>query len=88
MTKELKIFTYKSIVISPQKYNDLYKKFKNLNTLLGWGHANGVIEDLVIRIQQNVIIDKFANESVVEDAIKKKELDINLTQVHKGVKTI
>src|SRR5881296_4430109 len=28
-----------TVLIGPQKYNELYDKFGNLNRLLGWGHA-------------------------------------------------
>src|SRR3989440_3237676 len=32
------------VLIGPAKYNELYEKFGNLNSLLGWGHAR-VIEN-------------------------------------------
>src|SRR5437660_8534146 len=35
-------------LIGPQKYNELYQKFGNLNKLLGWGHAR-VIETLLAK---------------------------------------
>ncbi len=28
-----------TVLIGPTKYNELYEKFGNLNSLLGWGHA-------------------------------------------------
>ena len=34
------------MVIGPERYNELYEKFGNLNSLLGWGHAR-VIENLL-----------------------------------------
>ena len=34
------------VQIGPERYNDLYEKFGNLNSLLGWGHAR-VIENLL-----------------------------------------
>src|SRR5580765_7734290 len=36
------------VAIGPARYNELYKKFGNLNSLLGWGHAR-VIENLLSR---------------------------------------
>ena len=36
------------VAIGPARYNELYKKFGNLNSLLGWGHAR-VIENLLAR---------------------------------------
>jgi len=68
------------IRIFPEKYNNLYLKFKNLNSLLAWGHSS-VISQLVAKTKcKEVIIDQFANKSVVENAIRKKNLEINLTQ--------
>ncbi len=68
------------IRIFPEKYNDLYLKFKNLNHLLAWAHAT-VISQLVEKTAcKNVIIDQFANKSVVESAIKRKKLSIHLEQ--------
>lgn len=72
------------VKINPAKYNEIYAQFKNLNRLLGWGHAT-TIEALVERTGcQSVIIDQFADESVVETALKRKKVTINLTQRHRG----
>jgi ribonuclease HIII len=83
--KEIKkSFLNETICISPLKYNEMYFKMKNLNTLLGWGHATA-IANLVEKTKcTNVIIDQFANESVVENALKKKNIKIKLTQMHKA----
>lgn len=75
---------YHILKINPVKYNELYGKFRNLNTLLGWGHAT-TIESLVAKTGcKNVIIDQFAAERVVEDALKKKMVQVNLSQRHRG----
>src|SRR6202171_5395836 len=37
-----------TVLIGPAKYNELYDKFGNLNSLLGWGHAR-VIENLLAK---------------------------------------
>ncbi len=77
-------FPFHIIKINPLKYNQIYKDFKNLNRLLGWGHATA-IEQLVTRTGcQNVIIDQFADESIVETALKRKNLTLQLTQRHRG----
>lgn len=73
-------FQISVIRIFPEKYNELYRKFKNLNSLLAWGHST-VISQLVEKTKcKNVIIDQFANKSVVESAIQRKKLEINLEQ--------
>jgi ribonuclease HIII len=70
--------------ISPRKYNELYHNFRNLNHLLGWGHATAISELVEKTGCREVIIDQFASESVVINALKKKQTEVSLTQRHKG----
>lgn len=83
--KKIKLeFQHHIVKINPLKYNELYEQFKNLNTLLAWGHATA-IEGLVLATNcQTAIIDQFANEHVVIRALSRKKLKIDLTQRHKG----
>jgi len=77
-------FRHHVVRIGPSKYNELYEKFGNLNHLLAWGHATA-IENLVKENQcQNVIIDQFASEHVVLNALRRKRLEVDLTQRHRG----
>lgn len=70
--------------INPPKYNQIYQDFKNLNKLLAWGHAT-TIENLVERTGcTHVTIDQFASEYVVETALKRKKMQVELTQRHRG----
>lgn len=70
--------------LTPIKYNELYEKFHNLNRLLAWGHATAIGELVEKTGCRNVIIDQFADESVVIVALERKRLEVNLTQRHKG----
>jgi ribonuclease HIII len=69
------------IVLTPEKYNDLYVKFANLNRLLAWGHAT-VIENLLTRWPQcpRALSDKFAHESLIQRALKERGKGIKLEQ--------
>jgi ribonuclease HIII len=69
------------IVISPEKYNDLYVKFRNLNRLLAWGHAS-VIENLLTRWPNcpRALSDKFAHETLIQRALKERGKKIVLQQ--------
>lgn len=72
------------VYISPKKYNELYANFRNLNSLLAWGHATA-IADLTQKTQcRKVIIDQFASEHLVVNALKKKNVEVDLTQLHRA----
>jgi ribonuclease HIII len=69
-----KICTYDIVKISPEKYNQLYRKFgkKGLNKLLAWGHAR-VIENLLEKNECDyIIIDKFGDERYIKNALMDK----------------
>ncbi|MEO5754978.1 MAG: ribonuclease HIII, partial [Chthoniobacterales bacterium] len=69
------------VVIGPEKYNDLYLKFGNLNSLLGWGHAR-VIENLLAQKPScpRALSDKFADARVIERALGERGREIELEQ--------
>jgi ribonuclease HIII len=58
------------VLIGPERYNELYVRFGNLNDLLGWGHAR-VIENLLRNRPDcpRSLSDKFANERVILRAL-------------------
>ena len=74
-------FVHEEIVISPEKYNQLYAKFGNLNKLLAWGHAQ-VIENLLERVPDcpRALSDQFANPKVLQAALKERGKAIILEQ--------
>ncbi|MES2572528.1 MAG: ribonuclease HIII [Verrucomicrobiota bacterium] len=69
------------VVIGPERYNQLYKKFGNLNRLLAWGHAR-VIENLLERRPDcpRALSDQFANPKLIERALLEKGRGIRLDQ--------
>ena len=84
--KSMKEFIYDVILISPEKYNQLYEKMGNLNRLMGWAHAK-VIENLLERCNASeAISDKFGNEKIILEALQTRGQQINLTQVTKAEK--
>lgn len=68
------------VVINPQKYNELYNKFNNLNKLLAWGHAR-VIENILEKSPcEYALADKFGDESLIKNALMTKGKNITLNQ--------
>lgn len=75
-----KHYIYHVVRIGPERYNQLYEQFNNLNFLLGWGHATA-IEHLIDKTGcEQVIVDQFAAEHVVEQALRRKKKKALLTQ--------
>ena len=70
-----------TVLIGPVKYNELYKKFGNLNTLLGWGHAR-VIENLLGKKPDcpRSLSDQFADPRVIERSLLNHSRKIEIQQ--------
>lgn len=79
---------YDVVMISPEKYNQLYESFGNLNKLLGWAHSK-TMENLAQRVKcKNVITDKFGDEKIIKNELAKKKLELNLYQTPKAERFI
>src|SRR3954470_3438120 len=59
------------VSIGPARYNEMYKSFGNLNSLLGWGHAK-VIEQLLEKKPScpRSLSDQFADARVIENSLR------------------
>jgi ribonuclease HIII len=79
---------YSIVFILPEKYNELYGKMKNLNSLLAWGHARA-IENILANIEcDNAIADQFGNEQYINNALMEKGKSINLLQTPKAERDV
>ncbi|HYM37651.1 MAG TPA: ribonuclease HIII [Nitrospiraceae bacterium] len=68
------------VTIGPQKYNELYPKFRNLNRLLAWGHARA-LENLLEQVDCPLAIaDQFGDERFILNALLEKGKKIQLVQ--------
>jgi ribonuclease HIII len=75
---------FEIVQINPEKYNKLYESFNNLNKIMAWAHSK-TIENLILKINcPNVISDKFGNERLIKDELKKKNINLNLYQTPKA----
>lgn len=72
-------------MISPKRYNELYRQFKNLNSLLAWAHAK-VIHNLAEKVPAcpRALSDQFAREAVLQSALDREGVEIELEQRTKG----
>lgn len=61
------------ISLRPEKYNELYAKFGNLNRLLAWGHA-AVIRSLAEKVPScpRALSDQFAREELLQRALQQQ----------------
>lgn len=69
------------VAIGPERYNQLYRKFANLNRLLAWGHAR-VIENLLEQRPDcpRALSDQFGNPRLIQTALLEKGKGIKLEQ--------
>lgn len=60
---------YEVITLFPKKYNELYSKFQNLNTLLGWAHikAMSILSDRVGC--KDILLDQFAKPPFMQNLL-------------------
>jgi ribonuclease HIII len=73
------------VVIGNEKYNELQKKMRTVNNLLGWMHAR-VIENLLAKTPDcpTAISDQFGNKRIVQNALMERGRKIQLIQRHKA----
>ncbi len=72
------------IIISNQRYNELYSGIRNLNKLLAWGHARAIENILNSSRCSYALSDKFGDESYIENALMKNGKSIELKQMIKA----
>lgn len=78
---------YSIISIGPEKYNQLYEGFKNINKILDWGHSK-VIENILGNFNtENVIIDQFSKKPI-SISLKLNYSKINFIQTPKAEKFV
>jgi ribonuclease HIII len=70
-----------TVLIGPEKYNQLQAKFGNLNRLLGWGHAR-VIENLLAKKPDcpRSLSDQFADARVIQQSLLQHGRKIEIEQ--------
>jgi ribonuclease HIII len=68
------------VAIGPEKYNELYERFRNLNRLLAWAHARALENLLSDGTCTRAIADQFGDERFIKNALMEKGRMILLEQ--------
>jgi ribonuclease HIII len=68
------------VAIGPEKYNQLYERFRNLNRLLAWAHARALENLLSDGDCPRAIADQFGDERFIKNALMEKGRMILLEQ--------
>jgi ribonuclease HIII len=63
-----KTVPHEIVVIGPRKYNELYPKFRSVNVMLAWAHKTAIAALVKKTGCRKVLLDKFADESVMRRA--------------------
>ncbi len=73
------------VPIGNEAYNRLHTSMRNVNSILGWGHAR-VIENLLAKVPdcKKAIADQFGNKRIIEKALMERGKKIELVQRHKA----
>ncbi|EGD46755.1 ribonuclease HIII [Ruminiclostridium papyrosolvens DSM 2782] len=66
------IGNFDKILITPIKYNELYDKIKNLNSLLAWSHSKAIENIVKSNEVKMIVIDKFAGMDFISNFVLKK----------------
>jgi ribonuclease HIII len=73
------------VKISPERYNQLYRKIQNVNKLLGWGHARAIENILEKDACDLVVLDKFSKiEGRVLNSLMERGRKCKIIQIPHG----
>lgn len=72
---------WEMVSLGPERYNEMHEKFRNLNSMLAWGHAR-VIEKLhhTAPACPRALSDQFARSELLQNALQKQGVSIQLDQ--------
>lgn len=72
------------VILNNLVYNDVYEKFPNLNNILAWGHGR-VIDNMVKQVNcKYVLCDQFGHQSLIQNALLLRGIDVVLFQRHRA----
>jgi ribonuclease HIII len=72
-----KTLPYEVILLRPEKYNSLYEKMKNLNHLMGWAHARGLLNLAEKQEITLAILDQFSKGNEVQQRLGETKIELH-----------
>ena len=66
------------VVVGPERYNQLYEKFANLNRMLAWCHGSAIERVLERSDADLIVVDKFCEDRVLRQGLKPRALGMKL----------
>ncbi len=79
---------YSVVIIHNKDYNEQYKRYNNINKLLGWGHAKA-LENVLNEVEcEFALSDKFGKEEHIERALMERGKNITVYQITKAERNI
>lgn len=93
LAKTIKHLPHVLWVIQPLEYNRFYEEYSNLNQILALAHAR-VIQELIEKLTQKgilpsklkVLTDQFAKKELLEQALSKQAVSMNLENLEQRVR--
>lgn len=73
-------YPHEVVTIGPERYNELYDDFRNLNRLLAWATAKAIEGVISKHPCRRVLSDKFGDERLIADALARKGIEVDLEQ--------
>ncbi|MGE3953925.1 MAG: ribonuclease HIII [Parachlamydiales bacterium] len=81
LAKEIgELCPWEIVRLFPTKYNELYQKFGNLNSLLAWAHAAAIGSLQEKTGAKAALVDQFAYPHVLDRALAKRGVTLKVTQ--------
>lgn len=63
---------YETLSISPKRFNEIYKIFKNINMLLAWAYSKVILNLIDKEDVKLIIVDKFTTKNYIDLYLKEK----------------
>ncbi len=75
---------YQILSISPKRFNEIYKNFKNINILLGWAYSKIILNLIKKEKVPLIVVDKFTTKNYIDFFLKERIKDVEKIELVHG----